>query len=137
MRDQVRDYYESNHAASSGPRGVENARAMQEMKFAAAGVPTAAPVLSKQQAQGQAGYKVADNYAQQARVVNGRAFYQNGNVWTDATAQNNSSARQQTVRFGSDEYFALIRQDRNLAAWMSLGSDVDVMYNGVLYQIRN
>ena len=32
------------------------------------------------------GYRSNSNYAQQARVVKGRAFYQNGNTWTDSTA---------------------------------------------------
>ena len=142
MRREVEDMYLSNRAdvpqsAVSGPRGVQNAQTMQQLKEAAAvGAPVVAPALQKPATEPQ-GYRAATNFAQQARVVNGRAFYQNGAVWTDATAQNNTAARQQLVRFGSDEYFALLRQDRNLAAWLSLGSEVDVMHDGVLYQIRN
>lgn len=90
---------------------------------------------------GQAlGYRQANNYSQQARVVNGRAFYQNGNTWTDATAQDlyakNKAAKQQTVKFNTDAYFALLKQYPDAAQWLSLGEEVDVVLGDTLYQVR-
>ncbi len=76
------------------------------------------------------------NYAQQARVINGRAFYQNGKTWTDSTAQQNAKLRQQRVKFNSDDYFELVRNNRAAAQWLALGSDVDVVIGDTLYQIR-
>jgi Ca-activated chloride channel family protein len=86
------------------------------------------------------GYKVATNYAQQARVVNGRAFYQNGNTWTDATAQalqaKNAAAKLLQVKFNSDEYFALLKKYPEAAQWLALGDEVDVVLGDTLYQVR-
>lgn len=79
----------------------------------------------------------ARNYVQQARVVNGRAFYQNGKVWNDSTAQSQQNLRQQKVKFNSEEYFALIKKHPNAMQWLSLGNDVDVVLGDTLYQIRD
>ena len=49
------------------------------------------------------------------------AFYQNGPVWTDSTAQAQKDMKQQQVAFNSDAYFALLRKYPNAAAWFSLG----------------
>lgn len=85
---------------------------------------------------GQSGYKETQNYAQQARVVNGRAFYQNGATWTDATAQNRKDLKQQQIAFNSDDYFALLVRHPDAAQWLSLGNEVDVVLGDTLYQIR-
>ena len=82
------------------------------------------------------GYRATQNYAQQARVLNGKSFYQNGNRWTDAAAQNRP-AKQRTVRFNTDEYFELVRNNTAAAQWLSLGNDVDVVIGDTLYQIRD
>jgi Ca-activated chloride channel homolog len=86
------------------------------------------------------GYRKAQNYAQQARVVKGRAFYQNGNTWTDATAQErlakDKNLKQRQVKFNSDEYFALLAKYPDAAAWFSLGNEVDVMLGDELVMVR-
>jgi len=82
------------------------------------------------------GYKVAQNYAQQARVVKGRAFYQNGTVWTDANAQTAKNLKQQTIKFNSDDYFALLTKHPEAAQWLSLGDQLDVVLDDTLYSIR-
>jgi Ca-activated chloride channel family protein len=86
------------------------------------------------------GYRHARNYAEQARVVRGRAFYQNGNTWTDATIQDaiakNQALKKQEVKFNSDEYFALLKQHADLAAWLSLGNEVDVLIGDTMVMVR-
>jgi Ca-activated chloride channel family protein len=82
------------------------------------------------------GYRAQRNYGQQARVVNGKAFYQNGNTWTDADAQKQVTKRQR-VRFNSDEYFELARANAANAQWLSLGNEVDVVIGDTLYEIRD
>jgi hypothetical protein len=76
------------------------------------------------------------NYGQQVRVVNGRAFYQNGATWTDSTAQAQAGMKQVTVRFGSAEYFALLKANPQAAAWLSLGTNVDVVIDRTLVSVR-
>ncbi len=82
------------------------------------------------------GYRYATNYAQQAKVVNGRAFYQNENVWNDSTAQARHDLKTVPVKFNSDEYFALLKDHPEAAAWLSLGDNVDVVIGETLYQVR-
>jgi len=87
-------------------------------------------------AQPSFGYRQAQNYAQQARVVQGRAFYQNANIWTDSTIQANADAVRKQIQFNSDDYFSLLKKHPDAVQWLALGSDVDVMLDGVVYEIR-
>ena len=75
-----------------------------------------------------AGYRFAQNYAQQVKLVNGRAFYQNGDTWSDASlAQQRQDITCQNIRFNSDEYFALLREKPAAAQWLALGNNVDLV----------
>jgi len=127
----------------SGAGAVFNAKAVQGLRYSwneqqasvGAGLDktvAAAPAGGS----APAGYRSAQNYSQQARVMNGRAFYQNGNQWIDSTAQGRKGLKQQKVIFNSDEYFTLIRRHPDAAAWLSLGNEVDVVIEDVLYQVR-
>jgi Ca-activated chloride channel family protein len=82
------------------------------------------------------GYRVAQNYAQQARVLNGRAFYQNGTIWTDSTAQQRPNLKQQKIAFNSDAYFELLKKHPEAAPWLALGSEVDLVLDDTLYVVR-
>jgi hypothetical protein len=99
----------------------------------AAGLAKSAPA-----APGSTGYRgsISRNYAQQVQRVNGRAFYKNGNVWTDSTAQAKKGIKQRSVKFGSDEYFTLLRMKPGAAPWLALGSNVDVVVDDTLISIR-
>ena len=94
-----------------------------------------APLTTPQPAENY-GYKVAQNYSQQVRVLNGRAFYQNGDVWSDSTIQSKQNAKRIEIKFNSDEYFALLKKYPHLAQWMALGSNVDVMVEENVYCVR-
>ena len=98
------------------------------------GLAKSAPAATK----GPVGYRAAQaqNYATQVRVVNGRAFYQNGELWTDSTAQADAKLKNRQVQFGSSEYFALLARYPRAAAWFSLGSNIDVVVDDTLYQVR-
>ena len=83
------------------------------------------------------GYRATQNYAQQVRLVNGRAFYQNGPTWSDSTAQSKKELKQQNIRFNSDEYFALLRDHPDSAQWLALGDNVDLVIDDTLYSVRD
>jgi Ca-activated chloride channel homolog len=162
VADRSREVYEKSareardQGAQSGADAVANARNVGGMKGSsslddldpraeaqAALAKPSAPVTTPGEAAGGGGegYRHASNYAQQARVVNGRAFYQNGKTWTDAQAQNlisqnAAAARTQQIKFNSDDYFALLKRYPDAAAWLSLGEEVDIVLDDVLYQIR-
>jgi Ca-activated chloride channel family protein len=82
------------------------------------------------------GYRSNSNYAQQARVVKGRAFYQNGNTWTDATASTKKDLKKREIRFNSDEYFQLLQHHPEAAQWLALGNEVDVVLDDTLVVVR-
>jgi Ca-activated chloride channel family protein len=82
------------------------------------------------------GYKESQSYAQQVKVVNGRAFYQNGTTWTDNTAQTKQNLKKQEIKFNSDAYFALLSKYPAALPWFSLGEELDVVLDDTLYVIR-
>ena len=117
--------------------------ATQDLK-STTNVPQAAPAagLSKKSPPpmtgGAGGYRAAQaqNYAQQVRVVGGRAFYQNGSIWTDSSAQSRHGLAQKQVRFGSAEYFDLMKKSPAAAQWLALGNNIDVVLDGILVSVR-
>jgi hypothetical protein len=83
------------------------------------------------------GYRAqATNYAQQARVVKGRAFYQNGSTWTDSLASSKADWNRREVKFGSEEYFTLLQRYPEAAGWLALGNEVDLVLGEELVSVR-
>ncbi|MGN6371136.1 MAG: VIT domain-containing protein [Phycisphaerae bacterium] len=80
------------------------------------------------------GYRVVTSYAQQTRVVNGRAFFLNGNQWTDARVQGEKGKHVKVV-FNSDAYFDLLKGHPEAAQYLALGSNVTVEVGGVVYDV--
>jgi hypothetical protein len=84
------------------------------------------------------GYRIVGNYAQQNRVVNNRAFYLNGNQWTDNRVQNavekNNDIKKIKVVFASPAYFELMK-NAEAAQYMALGNNVTFELDGKIYDI--
>ena len=108
------------HAGGDGPAGEANRRAL----INATPVP-AAPAIAER----------FDQYAQQTRFVNGRAFFQNGTQWMDATVQKLPNARRVQVKFNSDDYFALLVRYAHAAQWFSLGRNIQIALDDVVYEV--
>jgi Ca-activated chloride channel homolog len=137
--DSVRKEARSEEARA-GASAVDNSMALQDLKSATT-MPQAAPAagLAKSVAPAATGgYRASQvqNYAQQVRVVNGRAFYQNGATWTDSTAQGRAGLARKQLRFGSADYFSFLAANPGTAPWLSLGANLDVVVNGTLVSIR-
>ncbi len=126
--------------ARSGARAVNNAQRLGDMKGSwntSQSVQAMPSAVAASPAPAEQGYRTQQAASgQNLRVVNGRAFYQNGNVWVDGTAQTQKGLKQQQIKLGSDEYFALVSANREAAPWLSLGTEVDVVIGDTLYQIR-
>ena len=139
-------------ADRSGTQAVENSMRMQSLKdnstiggtrqgadsFSMAGPSaSAAPVVVKSPTTSGAVRAGGDALAQQQlRVVNNRAFYQNGNRWVDSQSQTQKNLKQKQMAFGSDDYFAMVHNNREFAAAVALGNEVDVVVGDTLYQVR-
>ena len=99
----------------------------------AAPVPPRLPALATQPA-ADAASRVAQ-YAQQNRFVAGKSFYQNGEQWVDAEAQQLKDAKPVKLQFGSTDYFALLTKHPAAAQWLALGRNVQFVLNGTLYEV--
>jgi Ca-activated chloride channel family protein len=126
-----------------GEDGVANARSQNAFKYAAQapaaiaggaseslrGMVAAAPPTAAGRSE-----RVAQ-YTQQSKFVNGRAFYQNGKDWIDATTQ--SLTKRQRVQFNSEDYYALLQKHPEAAPWLALGQNVQVALGDTVYEITD
>jgi Ca-activated chloride channel homolog len=114
--------------AATGPSGVAGV----PLPAIASPTPRAAGATAKPAA--DAAKRVAA-YAQQNRFVAGKSFYQNGEQWVDAEAQQLKDAKPVKLQFGSTEYFALLAKHPAAAQWLALGKSVQFVLNGTLYEV--
>jgi len=70
------------------------------------------------------------------RRVGGKTFYQRDGVWTDAELSGDPKLPETVLSFGSDEYFALLKQKPALAEYFSLGERVVVVFEGRVYRVN-
>ena len=70
------------------------------------------------------------------RRVEGKTFYLIDNVWTDSEFKVDGRLPETAVVFGSDEYFALLKQNPKLGSYFSLGERVIVVLEGRVYKVN-
>ena len=61
-------------------------------------------------------------------------FVDFGKSWIDADAQK-QKAKAQQIKFGSPEYFALLKKHRDANQYLCNGQNVTVVLDGTLYEI--
>jgi len=74
-------------------------------------------------------------YAQRAKYIAGRAFFQNGNQWVDNNVSKQNADKSVRIKFGSDEYFALLTQHPEARPWLALGENVKLLLSSTVYDI--
>ncbi len=145
---RLRESWRGLSEAKVGRKSNYDARSNQALKYADAlepakamsksetenAVVAAAPTTSPAEV-ATAGREMAE-IDQQARVVNGKTFFQNGSQWIDAEAQQQKKdAKRQQIKFASDEYFNLLAANENAAQWLALGRNVQFALGDVLYEV--
>ena len=148
VREQAAQTWSVLGAAKDGTAAVSGARAAGEFKrIDNLGVGSSGLVNNFQQENARAYINATttpaapevaqrfDQYAQQTRFVNGRAFFQNGAQWIDANVQKLPNARRLQVKFGSDEYFDLLTKHSAVTQWFSLGRNMQIVLDDVVYEI--
>jgi Ca-activated chloride channel family protein len=91
---------------------------------------------SKQaRAQQDAEYLREEDKSAAVRRVAEKTFYLIDNVWTDSEFKVDSQLPETKVAFGSDEYFALLKQIPKLGSFFSLGERVVVVFEGRVYRV--
>jgi Ca-activated chloride channel homolog len=76
-----------------------------------------------------------DSLSSAVRTVGGKTFYLREGVWTDAEFKPEARLPETTLKFGSDDYFALLKQKPRLANFFALGERIVVVFEGKVYRI--
>ena len=91
---------------------------------------------SKQARQQQEVLRVdSDTPSSAIKTAGGKTFYLRDSIWTDSDFKAGSNMPETVLKFGSDEYFALLKQKPRLAQFLSLGEQVVVVFEGRVYRI--
>jgi hypothetical protein len=69
------------------------------------------------------------------RRVAEKTFYLVDDVWTDSEFKAESHLPETALVFGSDAYFALVKQNPKLGSYFSLGERVVVVFEGRVYRV--
>lgn len=78
----------------------------------------------------------AQYIANEYRQLNGKTFYRSGkSQWVDSRAENIATATPKRIAFNSDAYFDLLQKQPELSAFLALGKQVIVEWQGKLYEI--
>jgi Ca-activated chloride channel homolog len=91
---------------------------------------------SKRVREQQDAYKLKDDTRTDAvQRVGGKTFYLIDGVWTDSEFKAETRLPETALTFGSDEYFAVLKQHPKLASFFSLGERVVVVFEGRVYRV--
>jgi len=121
-----------------GAPSTANAPAPPPMKAAdaRAGTGMAGVQQSKRAREQQEVMRVEMDTASSAiRTAGGKTFYLRDSIWTDSEFKVGSNLPETVVKFGSDDYFALLKQKPRLAQFLSLGEQVTVIFEGRIYRV--
>ncbi|HET9478388.1 MAG TPA: VWA domain-containing protein, partial [Pyrinomonadaceae bacterium] len=69
------------------------------------------------------------------RRVGGKTFYLVDGVWTDSEFKAETRLPETALTFGSEEYFAVLKQHPKLADYFSLGERVVIVFEGRVYRV--
>ena len=93
--------------------------------------------MSRQSRDQQEAAKLKEEVRSDAvRRVAGKTFYLIDDVWTDSEFKPESKLPETVVTFGSEEYFALLRQHSKLGSYFSLAERVVVVFEGRVYRVN-
>ena len=70
------------------------------------------------------------------KTAGGKTFYLREGVWTDSEFKPGAGLPETVVKFGSDEYYALLKQKPQLATFFALGERVTVILAGRVYRVN-
>jgi hypothetical protein len=77
----------------------------------------------------------AESKSSAIRTAGGKTFYLRDGIWTDSEFKAGSTLPVTTVKFGSEEYFNLLKQKPRLGDFFSLGQRVIVIFEGKIYRV--
>jgi len=96
----------------------------------------AAVVQSKRDRQQQEAARVDNDSPTSIRRLGTKTFYLREGVWTDSEFKENAGLPETKLSFGSDDYYALLKQKPTLASYFALGEQVVVVFEGRVYRVN-
>ena len=91
---------------------------------------------SKRAREQQRAEKLKEDDSSVIRRAGGKTFYLRNDVWIDAEFKEDAGLPEMVMKFGSDEYFAILKQKPALASYFSLGERVVVVFEGKVYRVN-
>ena len=76
-----------------------------------------------------------DTRSDAVQRVGGKTFYLIDGVWTDSEFKADAHLPETVLKFGTDEYFALLKQNPKLASYFALSERVVVVFEGRVYRV--
>jgi hypothetical protein len=74
------------------------------------------------------------NSAQNQFVAN-KNFIQQSNVWVDSEFRPASKQTEVNLKFASEEYFAVLKREKQLSQYFALGEEVVVVWKDKVYRV--
>ncbi|MGE5671193.1 MAG: VIT domain-containing protein [Fibrobacterota bacterium] len=79
---------------------------------------------------------VSRNITRQVKMIQGRAFYNNGQFWTDIELQKQKQqGNKKRIQYASTEYYNLINQYPESSQYLALGRNVQFVMNQQIFEI--
>ncbi|HVF55841.1 MAG TPA: VIT and VWA domain-containing protein [Pyrinomonadaceae bacterium] len=92
---------------------------------------------SKRAREQQETLRADDSSTGGVRKVEGKTFYLRDDVWLDSEFKADGRLPETALVFGSDEYFALLKREPQLARFFALGERVVVVYKDRVYRVNS
>jgi Ca-activated chloride channel family protein len=95
--------------------------------------------MSKRAREQQEVMRIEENESSSSvkKTAGAKTFYLRDGVWTDSEFKASATLPETTVKFGSDEYYALLKQKPQLATYFALGEKVLVILDGRVYRVNS
>ena len=76
-----------------------------------------------------------DQYLSKTKTAVGKTFQLKDAVWVDTEYKDDSTLPRVELKFGSDEFFAVLTKEPKLADFFALGEKVIVVFGGKVYRV--
>lgn len=123
----LRQMKSANRAAAPPPKAAADAMAVT------GGIAVQESKRTRDQQQAE---KLKEEDSSVIRHAGAKTFYLRNDVWTDAEFNVDAHLPETVLTFGSDEYFAILKQKPSLASYFSLGERVIVVFDGRVYRVN-
>jgi hypothetical protein len=69
------------------------------------------------------------------QFVGNKNFFLQANNWVDAEFKAEAKLPESTIKFASDEYFAMANREKGIGQFLALGEEVVFVWNNRVYRI--